>query len=72
MKFKNNGDGVYFEEVLEKISDIRSSEKVFWRKISDIYETSIDYDADNQLTKDFFKTVQIKCTLLFMVIWQQK
>ena len=35
-RFKNNGSGVYFEEVLEKIRDIRSSEKVFWRKILDL------------------------------------
>ena len=59
-RMKNNGGGVYFEELLEKIRDIRSSEKVFWRKILDIYATSIDYDAKNELTKDFFKTVQNK------------
>ncbi len=59
-RMKNNGGGVYFEELLEKIRDIRSSEKVFWRKILDIYATSIDYDANNELTKDFFKTVQNK------------
>ena len=38
-RFKNNGDNPYFEELLEKIRDIRSSEKVFWRKILDIYST---------------------------------
>jgi len=59
-RFKNNGGGVYFEEVLEKIRDIRSSEKVFWRKILDIYATSVDYDAKNEKTKEFFKTVQNK------------
>jgi hypothetical protein len=59
-RFKNNGGGVYFEEVLEKIRDIRSSEKVFWRKILDIYATSIDYDAKNEKTREFFKTVQNK------------
>lgn len=59
-RFKNNGGGVYFEEVLEKIRDIRSSEKVFWRKILDIYATSIDYDAKDEKTKEFFKTVQNK------------
>ena len=57
-RFKNNGGGVYFEEVLEKIRDIRSSEKVFWRKILDIYATSVDYDAKDEKTKEFFKTVQ--------------
>ena len=47
-RFKNNGGGTYFEEVLEKIRDIHSSEKVFWRKILDIYATSVDYDAKNK------------------------
>ena len=59
-RFKNNGGGIYFEEVLEKIRDIRSSEKVFWRKILDIYATSIDYDAKDEKTREFFKTVQNK------------
>lgn len=59
-RFKNNGGGIYFEEVLEKIRDIRSSEKVFWRKILDIYATSIDYDARDEKTREFFKTVQNK------------
>ena len=58
-RFKNNGGGIYFEEVLEKIRDIRSSEKVFWRKILDIYATSVDYDAKNEQTREFFKTVQV-------------
>ena len=43
-RFKNNGADSYFDELLDKIRDIRSSEKVFWRKILDIYATSIDYD----------------------------
>lgn len=59
-RFKNNGGETYFEELLEKIRDIRSSEKVFWRKILDIYATSIDYDAKDEKTKEFFKTVQNK------------
>ena len=59
-RFKNEGGGVYFEEILEKIRDIRSSEKVFWRKILDIYATSIDYDAKEEITKEFFRTVQNK------------
>ncbi len=59
-RFKNNGGEVYFEEVLEKIRDIRSSEKVFWRKVLDIYATSVDYDARDEKTKEFFKTVQNK------------
>ena len=59
-RFRNNGGGIYFEELLEKIRDIRSSEKVFWRKVLDIYATSIDYDARDEITKEFFKTIQNK------------
>lgn len=59
-RFKNEGGGAYFEEVLEKIRDIRSSEKVFWRKILDIYATSVDYNAKEEITKEFFRTVQNK------------
>lgn len=51
----------YFDEVLEKIKDIRSSERRFYQKITDIYANcSIDYDKDDELTKTFFKTVQNK------------
>jgi hypothetical protein len=53
------GDG-YFEELLERIRDIRSSEKVFYRKVLEIYATSIDYDARAETTKLFFQTVQNK------------
>lgn len=59
-RFKNNGESPYFEELLDKIRDIRSSEKVFWRKILDIYATSIDYDPKSELSINFFKTVQNK------------
>ena len=59
-RFKNNGNDPYFEELLDKIRDIRSSEKVFWRKILDIYSTSIDYNPKEKITVDFFKTVQNK------------
>ena len=59
-RFKNNGRDPYFEELLEKIRDIRSSEKVFWRKILDIYATSIDYNPDEKITINFFKTIQNK------------
>lgn len=57
---KNNGGGVYFEELLERIRDIRSSEKVFWRKILDIYATSVDYNPKADGSMMFFKTVQNK------------
>ena len=59
-RFKNNGTDPYFDELLDKIRDIRSSEKVFWRKILDIYATSIDYDPKKEITINFFKTVQNK------------
>ncbi|MBP3445444.1 MAG: virulence RhuM family protein [Bacilli bacterium] len=59
-RLKNNGESPYFEELLARIRDIRSSEKIFWRKVLDIYATSIDYDPKNQLSIDFFKNVQNK------------
>lgn len=59
-KLKNNGDSPYFEELLARIRDIRSSEKVFWRKILDIYSTSIDYNPKDKMTIEFFKTIQNK------------
>ncbi|MBI5214743.1 MAG: virulence RhuM family protein [Ignavibacteriae bacterium] len=57
---KNAGGGNYFEELLARIRDIRSSEKIFWRKVLDIYATSIDYDPNEEISKEFFKTVQNK------------
>ena len=59
-RFKNNGNDPYFDELLDKIRDIRSSEKVFWRKILDIYATSVDYNPKKEITIQFFKTVQNK------------
>ena len=59
-RLKNNGISPYFEELLARIRDIRSSEKVFWRKVLDIYATSIDYNPKDKLSIDFFKTVQNK------------
>lgn len=52
--------GNYFDELLARIRNIRSSEKVFWRKILDIYSTSIDYDCNTEISVQFFKTVQNK------------
>lgn len=56
------GPGVpdYFDELLARIRDIRSSEKVFWRKVLDIYATSIDYDPSIEASQRFFATVQNK------------
>lgn len=59
-RLKNNGESLYFEELIARIRDIRSSEKVFWRKVLDIYATSIDYKPKNKLLINFFKTVQNK------------
>lgn len=50
----------YFDELLSRIRDIRSSEKIFYRKICDIYATSIDYEPTTDATKDFFATIQNK------------
>ncbi len=57
---KQAGGGNYFAELLARIRDIRSSEKVFWRKVLDIYATSIDYDAKLEISIQFFQTVQNK------------
>ncbi len=57
---KQAGGGNYFEELLARIRDIRSSEKIFWRKVLDIYATSIDYDSNADISVEFFKTVQNK------------
>lgn len=54
------GENQYFEELLARIRDIRSSEKVFWRKVLDIYATSIDYDRTAEASHELFKTVQNK------------
>ena len=59
-RLKNLGGGNYFKELLERIRDIRSSEKVFYRQVLDLFATSIDYDAKNEEAKKFFATVQNK------------
>jgi hypothetical protein len=59
-RLKQVGGGNYFEELLARIRDIRSSEKVFWRKVLDIYATSIDYDPGVEASELFFATVQNK------------
>ena len=57
---KRAGGGKYFDELLQRIRDIRTSEKVFWRKILEIYATSADYDPKSKTSIEFFKTVQNK------------
>jgi hypothetical protein len=57
---QGGGRARYFQELLQRIRDIRSSERMFYQKVTDIYATSIDYRADAELTQRFFATVQNK------------
>ncbi|MDD3182966.1 MAG: virulence RhuM family protein [Alphaproteobacteria bacterium] len=59
-RLKQAGGGNYFDELLARIRDIRSSEKVFWKKVLDIYATSIDYDPRAEVSEKFFSVVQNK------------
>mgnify|MGYP003171264216 CR=1 FL=1 len=59
-RLKNLGSGGYFKELLERIRDIRASEKVFYRQVLEIYATSIDYDPKAEISVQFFKKVQNK------------
>ncbi len=59
-RLKSGSQDDYFEELLERIRDIRSSERVFWQKVLDIYATSIDYDRSAEASRAFFQTVQNK------------
>lgn len=59
-RLKNLGGGGYWKELLQRIRDIRSSEKVFYRQVLDIYATSIDYDPKADVSVEFFKKVQNK------------
>ncbi len=59
-RLKNLGGGSYWKELLQRIRDIRSSEKVFYRQVLDIYSTSIDYDPMSDISIEFFEKVQNK------------
>jgi len=59
-RLKSPDNSVYFEQLLARVRDIRSSEKVFWRKVCDIYATSIDYDGKAETSQHFFAQVQNK------------
>ena len=59
-RLKRANSGNYFDELLSRIRDIRSSEKMFWRKVLDIYATSIDYDPSAEASQAFFATIQNK------------
>ena len=59
-RLKQRGGGNYFDELLARIRDIRSSERAFWQKVLDIYATSIDYDPKVEASQKFFATIQNK------------
>lgn len=59
-RLKSATGGNYFDELLARIRDIRSSEKIFWKKVLDIYATSIDYNAQSKVSIEFFKIIQNK------------
>ena len=59
-RLKGNGGGNYWRELLERIRDIRSSEKVLYRQVLDLYATSVDYDPRSEDSIEFFKIVQNK------------
>lgn len=59
-RLKNLGGGKYFKELLDRIRDIRSSEKVFYRQVLDLFATSVDYNSESEDAKLFFATVQNK------------
>jgi len=59
-RLKGNGGGIYWKELLDRIRDIRSSEKVLYRQVLDLYATSVDYDPKSESSVSFFKIVQNK------------
>ena len=63
-----NGRGPYWRELLDRIRDIRSSEKVVYRQMLDLYATAVDYDPRSEISVEFFKIVQNK--LHFAVLYQ--
>lgn len=71
-RLKNLGGGGYFKELLERIRDIRASEKVFYRQVLEIYATSIDYNPTAEESILFFRKFKIKFILQFQEKQQQK
>ena len=59
-RLKGNGGGAYWRELLDRIRDIRSSEKVMYRQVLDLYATAVDYDPRSEISIEFFKIVQNK------------
>ena len=66
------GGNRYFRELLQRIRDIRSSERNFYQQVTDIYATATDYDPRDEMTKMFFATVQNKLIMPFTKIRQRK
>lgn len=62
----------YFEELLERIRDIRTSERIFYQKLTDLYSLSADYDKDSETTKQFFATIQINSISQYLEVQQLK
>lgn len=71
-RLKNLGGGGYFKELLERIRDIRASEKVFYRQVLEIYATSIDYDPKAEISVQFSRKFRIKFIMLFTDRLRQK
>ena len=61
----------YFKQLQKKIRDIRSSERLFYQQVLDIFATSIDYDGNSDLAREFFQTVKIKCFMQLRGILRQ-
>lgn len=71
-RLKQMGGGNYWKELLDRIRDIRSSEKVMYRQVLDIYATAVDYDPRSDQSIEFFKIVQNKLHLRLTGTLQQK
>lgn len=69
-RLKNLGGGVYWKELLERIRDIRSSEKVFYRQILDLFSTSIDYNRNSEEAKNFLQQFKTNFIMLFIITQQ--
>jgi hypothetical protein len=71
-RLKGNGGGNYWKELLDRIRDIRSSEKVLYRQVLDLYATSVDYNPRSDESLQFFKIVQNKLHKQCMAIQQRR
>ena len=67
-RLKELGGGSYFKELLDRIRDIRSSEKVFYRQVLDLFSTAVDYNPVSVEENHFLLQYKIRCILLFIII----